>query len=316
MQSEHFTDFDAFASSVRGVDSVMLLQNPARRSWSIQAAEVSGIRVQVARLGSGNIAEGQSWADGTFLYLPLTDRCAYSASGTLIEKGAFMVLEPGCEFSISTKFEHDWCAIFVPTLDSTGGGALEEAPRASEKPTCRVTRPDPQLARQFGASVFELMTTAANHPQFESSIASTVTSAGLRKLGAKIAGTGYERDPHRPGRPKVPREEVMRRSHELLEERPGEHVLVAELAIAAGVSERTLRTAFTERYGIGPVRYLQLSSLHRVERALRAADPKETTVAELLLQHGEWEFGRFASRYRRLFGELPSETLRARRPIV
>jgi AraC family ethanolamine operon transcriptional activator len=316
MQSEHYTDFDAFASSVRGVDSVMLLQNPARRSWTIKAAEVSGIRVQVGRLGSGNIIEGQSWANGTLLYLPLTDTCAYSACGTPIPKDAFMILEPGCEFSLSTKFEHDWCSIFVPTLDSARGGALEEAPRASKKSTCLVTRVNRQLARRFRASVLELVTTAANYPQFESSIASTVASSGLRKLGNEIAALRNERDPDLPGRPMVAREEVMRRSHELLEERPGEHVLVTELAIAAGVSERTLRTAFTERYGIGPARYLQLANLHRVERALRAADPEETTVSELLLQHGEWEFGRFASRYRELFGELPSETLQARRPIV
>lgn len=41
-----------------------------------------------------------------------------------------------------------------------------------------------------------------------------------------------------------------------------------------------------------------------------------STVADVLLQHGEWQFGRFAARYRRLFGELPSETLQARPPIV
>jgi len=29
----------------------------------------------------------------------------------------------------------------------------------------------------------------------------------------------------------------------------------------------------------------------------------------VLVQHGIWEFGRFAARYRRQFGETPSETL-------
>jgi hypothetical protein len=35
---------------------------------------------------------------------------------------------------------------------------------------------------------------------------------------------------------------------------------------------------------------------------------EEVSVADVLLQHGEWEFGRFAARYRRLLGELPSDT--------
>jgi hypothetical protein len=39
---------------------------------------------------------------------------------------------------------------------------------------------------------------------------------------------------------------------------------------------------------------------------------EEVSVADVLLQHGEWEFGRFAARYRRLFGELPSETRRTK----
>jgi AraC family ethanolamine operon transcriptional activator len=81
---------------------------------------------------------------------------------------------------------------------------------------------------------------------------------------------------------------------------------------AAQVSERTLRTAFNECYGVSPVRYLQVRNLHRVHRALRKAEPDETSVADVLLWHGEWEFGRFATRYRRLFGELPSETLKAK----
>ena len=114
MQSERFTDFDEFSGSVRGVDSRMMIQNVARRSWDINAADVSGIRVQIGRLGSGNIVEGQSWTDGYLLYLPLSDTCAYSANGTPIEDGSLMILEPGSEFCLSTKFEHDWCSVFVP----------------------------------------------------------------------------------------------------------------------------------------------------------------------------------------------------------
>jgi AraC family ethanolamine operon transcriptional activator len=32
-------------------------------------------------------------------------------------------------------------------------------------------------------------------------------------------------------------------------------------------------------------------------------------VADVLTRHGIWEFGRFAGRYYRHFGELPSQTL-------
>ena len=103
---------------------------------------------------------------------------------------------------------------------------------------------------------------------------------------------------------------IIRRCRELLEDREGESVLVEELAAAGEVSERTLRTAFNECFGVGPVRYLQLRRLHQVYCALRAAEPEAVSVCDTLVRYGEWEFGRFASRYRRLFGERPSETLR------
>jgi transcriptional regulator GlxA family with amidase domain len=95
----------------------------------------------------------------------------------------------------------------------------------------------------------------------------------------------------------------------LLEQREGQHAAVGELAAASDVSERTLRNAFKDYFGVSPARYLRLRQLHQAYRALRAADPDEAMVSKILPQHGVWEFGRFAERYQRHFGELPSQTL-------
>ena len=86
MHSEHFQDFDAFSESVRDLDCTMMLQNPARRSWHIRAAEIAGLRVQMGQLGSGNIVEGQSWASGILLYLPLTNACEYAGNGDVLAR--------------------------------------------------------------------------------------------------------------------------------------------------------------------------------------------------------------------------------------
>lgn len=313
MQSESFTDFDEFVGSVQGVDSLMLLQHPARHSWVLSASDLPGTRAQLGRMGSGNIVEGISSDDGYVIYLPFPRKGERSGNGTSIEEDAFMVLEPGCEFCLNEKYEHDWCSIFVPTVVFDPHAEQGEWAFADEKKICRVSHSDPHLANRLRESVRDIIATAANYPQFESSLAATVASAGLLKLGSSIVGLGRARERHHPGRQKVPRDEIIRRSHQFLEEHEGDHVTVTELAAACQVSERTLRTAFNERYGSGPVRYLQIRNLHRIHRALKATDSEEAKVAEILLQHGEWEFGRVASRYRRLFGELPSETLRAKR---
>ena len=310
MQHEHFRDFDEFAESVRGIDARMMFQTPTDRSWEIDGLRLADLQMQVGRLGSGNIAEGVSSRDTYMLYLPLTDECEYVVNGVTIPKYGFMVMEPGCEFCVSTKYEHDWCNIVIP---SDMLPLLPDDEEAPEKMTCRVTRPDRQLAERFLRLVRGPLATATKHPEFESSPAAARAAADLVEVGAVVLA-GPDAVPRRATlRPRVPRQTVVRRALEVLEERDRQHIAVPELAGLVGVSERTLRRAFNEYYGIGPVGYLQLRKLHQVHHALQAAELEETTVASVLFQHGVWELGRFASRYRQQFGELPSETLRAKR---
>ena len=308
MQSGHFRDFDAFAASVRGVECTMMLQNPTVRLWDIVGVECGTLRVQQGRLGSGNIVEGQSHPDECLLYLPLTDSCAYSANAKLIEHGQMAILEPGCEFCVSTRHAHDWCTILVPAEFCDIAG--ESSPLAK---TCRVTCSNHQLARRFRDAVQSVVVAAGASPNFETSLAARHAEATLSQIAADVLGLQGRGRPNTVGPVKLSRHEIIHRSIAFLESRGDKPISVGDLATAAGVSERTLRASFHEYFGTGPLRYLQLRRLHRVERALRAADPDEVNVTDVLVHHGEWEFGRFAARYRRHFGESPSETLRKSR---
>ena len=77
------------------------------------------------------------------------------------------------------------------------------------------------------------------------------------------------------------------------------------------VSERTLRTAFAEAYGMSPLQYLKSIRLLQARRALRNSNPRRTTVLREALRSGFWHMGRFSAEYKKRFGELPSATLRA-----
>ena len=59
-----------------------------------------------------------------------------------------------------------------------------------------------------------------------------------------------------------------------------------------------------------PVPGLALVRLAAARQDLRRASPSET-VTQIAMRHGAWELGRFAHRYKHLFGEHPSETLSA-----
>jgi len=103
---------------------------------------------------------------------------------------------------------------------------------------------------------------------------------------------------------------IVARFHQFLEANPDRAIYLAEICKSVGASERTLRTACEEQFGMGPVRYLTLRRMHLVHRALLRADASSATVTSIATGHGFWELGRFSVAYRALFGELPSETLR------
>lgn len=85
---------------------------------------------------------------------------------------------------------------------------------------------------------------------------------------------------------------------------------VATLAHTLAVSERTLRKAFKNTYGLSPCRHLRMLRLSQVRRALLSAHDQVMTVTKIATEFGFAELGRFSVEYRKVFGESPSVTLR------
>ena len=106
---------------------------------------------------------------------------------------------------------------------------------------------------------------------------------------------------------------VLESALEVIESGTDEPINSEDLCQAAGVSERTLRNVFYRNFGISPHRYLMLEKLHRARVALHEARPGDT-VSSICANLGLWDAGRFAARYRHLFGVLPSQDLAMHRP--
>jgi AraC-like DNA-binding protein len=86
---------------------------------------------------------------------------------------------------------------------------------------------------------------------------------------------------------------------------------VPQTSQAIGTSARTLRLACQTHLGVCPTQYLLLRRMRLARRALREADPEVTGVTTVATGLGFWELGRFSVRYRQIFGESPSTTLRS-----
>lgn len=87
---------------------------------------------------------------------------------------------------------------------------------------------------------------------------------------------------------------------------------IPELSVAAGISIRNLEYAFRDAFDLTPSAYLRLQRFHAARRHLAIAVAEEKTVAYIAYEHGFNHLGRFSAQYRRLFGELPSNTLARR----
>lgn len=86
-------------------------------------------------------------------------------------------------------------------------------------------------------------------------------------------------------------------------------VTLADLCAASGVSERWVRHAFHDCYGMSPTSYLRVIALHEVRQALLHGLRGHDTVGRAASEFGFWHLSRFAAQYRALFGESPSTTL-------
>ena len=86
-------------------------------------------------------------------------------------------------------------------------------------------------------------------------------------------------------------------------------VTLADLCVASGVSERWVRHAFHDCYGMSPTAYLRVIALYKVRHSLLHGPSGHDTVGRAASDFGFWHLSRFAAQYRALFGESPSTTL-------
>ena len=305
-----YNDFDAFSRDVRNIDGQMLLKDTKCPMWTNKHIELCGVHVQIGSLGSGNIVEGKSSSDGYLVYMPLTQSCEHTLNGITLNEHSILVMEPGSDFCLSVMGPHEWCTIFVPTQKLVLHGDNQSVLTVDKNPGCRVVRVTPQLVRQVRSFIRNSESAASIDSKFELTPAATIAAAEAVGIVSLIIAERRHADPKQEGRPRTSRQEIIRRCKELLEERGIRRIKVEEMATRAEVSERTLQAVFKEYFGVGPARYMQLRHLRQINIALQAAQPNGNTVAEILSRKGEWQFGRFADRYRRVFGESPSQTLR------
>ncbi|HUF20231.1 MAG TPA: helix-turn-helix domain-containing protein [Burkholderiales bacterium] len=106
------------------------------------------------------------------------------------------------------------------------------------------------------------------------------------------------------------RQRLVAKARDYMRAHIDEPITVADLCSALRVSRRTLQYGFHDALDLNPVRFLRAMRLNGARRELKHADPACDTVADIAARWGFWHLSHFATDYRSMFYELPSETLR------
>lgn len=86
---------------------------------------------------------------------------------------------------------------------------------------------------------------------------------------------------------------------------------VAELSTRLRASRRALQGSFQKIAATTPVDYLRSLRLNLVRQTLHCTLPDEISIGQIASNAGFSQLSHFAAEYKRLFDELPSQTLRA-----
>jgi transcriptional regulator GlxA family with amidase domain len=218
-----------------------------------------------------------------------------------------MVIQTGDDFCIANDASRRWFSVYIPneTLAAASGDATTHLALVHgfvRVPLYRTER--------FRSVIGQFDEAVQRAPaDFESAAAQTAAEQKLVPEIRNLLAVSHGVEPTL-GRHAVPRGQIVRRSMDYVDQHVGEYLSVERLASVAGVSERTLRNAFQQYFGLAPVQFLNHRTLHQVRNALKDADRSVATVTNIAAQFGVWQLGRFARDYRLIFNELPSDTLR------
>ena len=191
--------------------------------------------------------------------------------------------------------EHDVCM----TIDAINATVMQLTPRAAD------------MLRQYFVIVSDMLQNRAQH------LSPTLTprmlaNSALSNIPLAISLSTPEQ--YRDTLPKQHRRDrIVQCAIEYMRKNSCEEIGILDVCAATHVSRRTLQYCFEERLNISPLQYLKALRLNQARRQLRhlmevqAMHANQNTIANIAALCGFNHASRFASDYKRMFGELPSQ---------
>lgn len=306
LSSNHrLSDFDQVSGFFAGWEGRFEQLSSGRFEGHLSLVRGREVRLVSLEANQVLLARGRR-APGLFTLYTVTPANAGGIwHGHRLDPGQWVVHGPGAETnhlsgrrtaSVGITVQSD---LIEAAARSLMGQNLENWPRGWS-----VLTPPPDLYSDVNSKIHRLLDLGLADP----TILSSPEGAQLEQecIRAVVAGVVPIRTGRRRDITSIRRGAVVSRAEEFMRATLRRPLGAVDLCAEFGVSDRTLRLAFRERFGLGPMTYYRTLRLNATRAALKAEPSRG--IAEIAREHGFHHLGNFAADYRRLFGERPSAT--------
>lgn len=295
-------DAETYASSIPGVDIEVIRTGQGNGPNLIRKTELKDGVLAAGSTGFPMLGKARIGENTVLINLITSAPPGSRLCGIDVEPGTMMLYGPGAPHTgISpVGFGYSFVAISVQAIEETAD-RLEIALDLPKSGRVRTLNPTPEvrsLTRILGPFSDPLDSTEYSETHH------------LDALHAAVAALSIESPAHEVGAgARIDSRHIV---HVCIEYADAiERVpTISEMCLVTHVSERRLRNAFTDVFGVPPTRYFRFRSLAQARRALEDAEPLGRTVSGIASNLGFQNFGRFARQYEATYNELPSETLK------
>jgi AraC family ethanolamine operon transcriptional activator len=307
-----FPEADELARAIQGTALRITPRARATGPWELLPIALERGFVQFVDEPAATLTLGTIARDIAGFGVALSATGGYRMNGHVVAGNVFAMFGPGATHFASSSGPTRWASVsFAPVDLGNALGALRGGEPTTIGSVFRPVLASAPAATAVVEMLFGAMASAERDATaFATSQARSTLERGLLDAFARAVTSGDASAA--PDRAKLPATRLVRLAEDYLDAHLHTPVYIADLCSVTGASERTLRNAFHNVYGVGPTRYLVYRRLATARRALKNAQPGDTVTA-IATRNGLWDLGRFAADYRTLYGEPPSATLRAAR---
>lgn len=304
-----FPSIETYRAAMRVVEAPLLSTSATGPcTFLLALTDVGRLRIAGCRVGGAMFTAGISAADELCATVVL-EATGGSLNSVPLEAGTLFLFPPGTVYRGWCAAGYRWLTVSV-TRDEAATLAREHRWRIPGLPDAPMlsSRCSPDEMRSIRAMVREL---DLWRPRPRPEPLDPAPLVGHAAVWGRILARAWTRGgaPRASSARRASGDALVRRVSRFIESRFSESLSAAEVCAAAGAPQRTVEHCFRERLGISPMRYLAVVRLRAARRALRGgAGPGDVTVAGIARSVGFRHMGRFAGAYRRMFGELPTET--------